>query len=568
MADISIGSTIAGYRIEALAGRGGMGVVYRATQLGLNRPVALKLIASDLAHDPAFRERFKHESEMAAAIDHPNVIPVYEAGEIDGLLFITIRYVDGTDLRALIAREGRLAPARAGDLVAQVAAALDAAHQRGLVHRDVKPANVLIAGSGPSEHVYLTDFGLTKRAAAQGGVTQTGQWVGTLDYVAPEQIEGRPADARADIYSLGGVLFEALTGRVPFPRDSDVAKIYAHLSDPRPAPSQLVGEVPRELDGVVQRALAREPADRYPSAGDLGRAAIAGARGTAVLQPERSVAAGEASPEGATAPAAAPPTVADPGARPTRPLSPSASPTEALPPSAPSTAPAPARRGPPREPAAPPAWASGQRPPERRRSRAPLAIAAVVLALLLGGGAVFAVMGPLSGDGSGTGEENGDDGDDDDRDGDGGSDGDSDDSSGGGGDGGGDDGGDGGGDGGSPVSQEEVEDLLRRYQAAYTAESVSGLAELLAPGLVRRDPPSPVQDRNAALNEYQRQFETLDSPVYTLQNVSVETGSGEAAARADYRVTAANADVATGLIAFHMVEDGGQLLIDEIEISN
>ena len=201
-----------GYRIEAVAGRGGMGVVYRAVQLDLGRPVALKLIASDRAADPDFRERFQRESRMAAAIDHPNVVPVHGAGEQDGQLYLVMRYVRGTDLHALIKREGPLAPERAAAIVAQVASALDAAHAAGLVHRDVKPANVLLGGSGREEHAYLSDFGLTRLLAAETHLTETGQWMGTIDFSAPEQLSGYRIDARADVYSLGCVLHAALSG--------------------------------------------------------------------------------------------------------------------------------------------------------------------------------------------------------------------------------------------------------------------------------------------------------------------------------------------------------------------
>jgi serine/threonine protein kinase len=190
--------------------------------------VALKLLAPDLAHDQGFRARFQQESRLAARIDHPNVIDIYEAGEDGGRLYIEMRWVDGSDLRKEIDGHGRLAPDRATEIVAQVAAALDAAHALGLVHRDVKPANILLGTRQGREHAYLTDFGLTKRVDSAGGLTQTGQWVGTLDYVAPEQIRGEKVDARADVYALGGVLAHALTGHVPFERDSDVAKMWGY----------------------------------------------------------------------------------------------------------------------------------------------------------------------------------------------------------------------------------------------------------------------------------------------------------------------------------------------------
>ena len=267
------GSVVAGYRIEDVAGRGSMGVVYRATQLVLQRPVALKLIATEVAHDASFRERFKRESQLAASIDHPNVIPIYEAGEVDGSLFLAMRYVEGTDLGALVAAEGTLAPARAVGIVAQVAAGLSAAHALGLVHRDVKPANVLIA-AGEDEHVYLADFGLTKHASSAPGLTKSGMFVGTLDYSAPEVIRGEGADPRADVYALGCVLFHCLTGRPPFVRDSEVATMYAHLHDAAPAPSTIAGAA-AVLDAVVAKALAKDAGERYATAAELGRAARA-----------------------------------------------------------------------------------------------------------------------------------------------------------------------------------------------------------------------------------------------------------------------------------------------------
>ena len=197
MSELAVGEVFAGHRLEAVAGRGGMGVVYRARQLSLERTVALKVIAPALMQDPAIRRRFVRESKIAASLDHPNVVPVHYAGEEDGVAYIAMRYVAGEDLRSLVRREGRLAPERAARIVAQVAAALDAAHAAGLVHRDVKPANVLLT---PDDHAYLTDFGLTKHVLSLADATQPGHWVGTLDFVAPEQIRGERVDARADVY--------------------------------------------------------------------------------------------------------------------------------------------------------------------------------------------------------------------------------------------------------------------------------------------------------------------------------------------------------------------------------
>ena len=272
-----------------------MGVVYRALQLDLERLVALKLIAPSLAEDPEFRDRFVRESRAAASIDHPNVIPIYYTGEHDGLLYIAMRYVEGSDLRTVVRAKGRLEPERAARIVAQVGAALDAAHARGLVHRDVKPANVLLGGE---DHAYLTDFGLTKRLqSAAGAPTHAGGWVGTLGYVAPEQIRGGRVDARADVYALGCVLFHALSGGPPYQRERDEATLWAHLNDPPPSVSS-IPEVPEAFDDVLRRALAKEPADRYPSAGDLGRAALLAAGAPATVRPERTVAVGAAAPPG------------------------------------------------------------------------------------------------------------------------------------------------------------------------------------------------------------------------------------------------------------------------------
>jgi len=293
LSSLQPGSILAGYRVEGVIARGGMGVVYRATQLALDRPVALKVIAPEVADDASFRERFQRESRLAASLDHPNVIPVHEAGESEGLLFITMRLVDGVDLGRLVASQGPLSGERAARVLSQVAAALDAAHARGLVHRDVKPANVLVAGA---DHVYLTDFGLVKNVDSASGVTQTGQVVGTVNYSAPEQIAAGPVDARTDVYALGCLAFFVLTGRVPFERDTPVATMYAHTSDPPPS----VGSA--GLDGVLARALAKSPSDRFASAGDFAQALTAALEGRPAEVPERSVAVGPAAPGSADDP--------------------------------------------------------------------------------------------------------------------------------------------------------------------------------------------------------------------------------------------------------------------------
>jgi hypothetical protein len=291
MRELRPGTLFAGHRIEALVGRGGMGVVYRAMQVTLERTVALKVIAPDLLQDERARRRFLQECRLAASIDHPHVIPIYDAGEEDGVPYLAMRYVSGDDGRTLVRREGPLPPGRAAAIVWQVAGALDAAHAAGLVHRDVKPANVLLADD---DHAYLSDFGLTRRVRSMSSGTHRDSWVGTLDYVAPEQIRGGKVDARADVYALGGVLFFLLTADVPFPREDDEAKLWAHLTESPPAASSRVPGVAAEFDHVIGRALAKSPDARYPSAGDLGRAAEAAATGVSVAEPERSVARGAA----------------------------------------------------------------------------------------------------------------------------------------------------------------------------------------------------------------------------------------------------------------------------------
>ncbi|RST13490.1 serine/threonine protein kinase [Streptomyces sp. WAC05374] len=261
-----VGRRIADYRVEDEIGRGGMAVVYRARDLRLDRTVALKLLAPELARNDTFRKRFAHESRVAAAIDHPHIVPVFEAGETEGVLYIAMRYVAGQDLRALLDREGPLPPDKAGRIAAQVASALDAAHAHELVHRDVKPGNILVAPGTDREHpehVYLTDFGLTKKSLSLTGFTSVGQFVGTLDYVAPEQISGRPVDGRCDVYSLGCVVFETLAGVPPFRRDDDMALLWAHQYDP---PPPLTGErpaLPDTVDAIMARALAKTPEERY-----------------------------------------------------------------------------------------------------------------------------------------------------------------------------------------------------------------------------------------------------------------------------------------------------------------
>jgi hypothetical protein len=271
-AEERIGTDLAGYRIERVLGRGGMSVVYLAHDPRLKRNVALKLLAPELAEDDGFRVRFLRESQLAASLDHPNVVPIYEAGEVDGLLYIAMRYVVGTDLKALLRSEGALTPEQALALVAQVASALDAAHERGLVHRDVKPSNVLLTGRPDEEHCYLADFGLST-STSDRSIADARQIVGTIDYVAPEQIRGLEVDGRADVYSLSCLLYECLVGDVPFRRPSDVAVIYAHLEESVPKATERAPKLPAAVDTVLERGTAKLPDERWRTCADLVEAA-------------------------------------------------------------------------------------------------------------------------------------------------------------------------------------------------------------------------------------------------------------------------------------------------------
>lgn len=509
MPELVEGTEFAGCRIEGVVGRGGMGVVYRATQLGLGRPVALKLLAADRAADPEFRARFQREWQMAAAIDHPNIIPVYAAGEERGTLYLVLRYVDGVDLHELLARSGPLTAGRAAAIVAQVGLALDAAHAAGLVHRDVKPGNVLLDG----EHVYLTDFGLTRVAGQSTQITQTGRWMGTVDYASPEQLESRGTDARSDVYALGCVLHAALTGRPPYPRDTVPATMLAHLHDPPPKPS---GDgVPREFDRVMARALAKDAAERFPSAGDLGRAALAAARGEPVTEGERSVARGEAAPNAPTRvldPVTTPvPVTADPGTTPvpvtgaTRRVfaPPAASSSPAGVAGAARTTPVPVR----------------DRPATVRVRGRAKGIAAVAAALLAASGAGLAVAAVV-------------------------------------------------GDGGDPprtgpVSAGEVRAVVGRFAKAYAQEDGAALGRTLTRNVERVLPGGRQRGRSAVVAEYRDQFTSIPITDYELSELDVAGGDvGRAAGR--YLVTRRDADAFGGTIVFGVVRESGRVRIDLI----
>ena len=266
LTDYRAGSQIAYYELAEEIGRGGMAVVYRARDARLDRWVALKVLSPEFARDEAFRQRFIRESRAAAGVDHPNIIPIFDAGEADGVLFIAMRYVSGQDVHSLLHRAGPLPAPRAIGIITQVAAALDAAHECGLVHRDVKPANMLLGGlaeNSTGDHVYLSDFGISKAAHATSSLTLTGQVLGTLNYLAPEQVEGRTVDGRADGYALACAAFEMLAGSPPFRRDENLAVMWAQVSAPPPPLTQHRPDLPPAADRVMAKALAKSPADRY-----------------------------------------------------------------------------------------------------------------------------------------------------------------------------------------------------------------------------------------------------------------------------------------------------------------
>jgi serine/threonine protein kinase/DNA-binding beta-propeller fold protein YncE len=400
------GSRIAGYLLEEEIGRGGMAVVFRAHDERLDRLVALKILAPGLALDDAFRQRFMGESRAAAAVDDPHIIPVFEAGEAGGVLYIAMRFVRGGDVRTLLDQDGPLSPARATEIIFQVASALDAAHARGLVHRDVKPANMLVdTGRDPDRpvHVYLSDFGLSKQSLAPTGLTATGQFLGTLEYIAPEQIEGRPVDGRADQYALACAAFELLSGAPPFSRNEGLAVIYAQLSEPPPPLTGRRAGLPAAIDQVMARAMAKSPAERYLSCRDFAVAM----RDAFGLRPARTGPAARPAPERPPTEIAMP--VAGATAAAEQPSDDSPPPRDAQPsPDSPSQQPPPGSAGPQTEaaglptprstktgitdPAGGQAAATGgyAQPAPRWRSRG--ALAAACVALLVGGGGAVALL--------------------------------------------------------------------------------------------------------------------------------------------------------------------------------
>jgi serine/threonine protein kinase len=303
------GSVVAGYRIDELISRGGMGLVYRATNVALNRIYALKVLAPGLADDEQFRERFKREMRIAASLHHPNIVGIHNAGEHDGMLFFVMDYITGTDLREVLVKDGAMDPSRVLDLLDQFASALDAAHSRGLVHRDVKPANILITVKDGEEHAYLTDFGLAKKYDTASGLTAKGAVVGTVDYMSPEQITGSHTDARTDIYALGCVVYQMLSGKVPYERDNSVATLFAHVYDPPPPLEGETSETYPAFAPVLEKAMAKDPSGRYFSAGDFARDAAAALKGMRYTAAPTIVGTGDATPVVKNAEPTAPPQV-------------------------------------------------------------------------------------------------------------------------------------------------------------------------------------------------------------------------------------------------------------------
>jgi len=277
MADLPPGSLFAGFVVDDLLGRGGMGEVYRATRVADGETVALKLLPAALAGEERYRRRFERESRLAASLSHPHLVPVLDAGEDDGALWMAMTLVEGPDLSSVLAERSTLHPGHAALITAQVAAALDAAAAEGLVHRDVKPGNIFLTTRDQAPHAYLGDFGLSRASDSQSGLTATGIFLGTIAYAAPEQIQAEQVGPATDVYALGAVLYRMLSGGLPFPRDRDVAVAMAHITEPAPRPSAAAPGCPPGLDDVVARAMAKDPLERYDSAGSLGDAAIAAA---------------------------------------------------------------------------------------------------------------------------------------------------------------------------------------------------------------------------------------------------------------------------------------------------
>ncbi len=518
--DLSPGTDLAGYRIEQVIGRGGMGVVYRARDESLNRPVAIKLLNESSASDPELRQRFEQEARLMAALDHPNVIPVYAAGEEDDHLYLVMRYVDGTDLARLLRSQGRLSAEESARIVAQVARALDAAHARGLVHRDIKPANVLLSG----DHVYLSDFGITRLVDQHIRSTDSGNWIGTVDYMSPEHLQGEPTDSLSDVYSLGCLLYTCLTGTPPFHRDSTPATINAQLNERAPKASLTRG-VPKRFDAVLARALAKRPKDRYPSAGRFATAALAAVQGkrparTRQTKPELAEQPTRIAPptqvQEAAVPASDNATTPDPqpaenaGARTPARDRPGASDTRTLIVGRDTRV---DRRPRPADKTTPdPTPATGRLSVARRRA---------LIAALAGFAAVavIVVVILIASSGGGAGAPSG------------------------------------------PLTASEITGVVQRFASDYGNRDTRSLEALLAPGVTRVDPSVTQHGRPAVVREYHQQFTAKPVPEgYVLSNLQVLPGwAGRASG--DYTVTLAGGGKLTGHVTFGLERSHGRVQI-------
>lgn len=507
MSDLPLGSEFAGCRIEAVLGRGGMGVVYRAHEVSLDRDVAIKLINDDLAGEADAHRRFEREARLMASIDHPNVIPVYAAGEEDGHLYLVMRYVDGTDLQALLRAQRRLPASQAARITDHVARALDAAHQRGLVHRDIKPSNVLLSG----DHAYLTDFGITRLVDERTSSTDAGKWVGTFDYMSPEQLRGEPTGPRSDVYSLGCLLYACLAGSPPFHRDTTPATITAQLHEEPPSLAD-AHDVPRQFDEVIRRALAKRPRDRYGSAGQLGAAALAAAQGRR-HGPRRLVRRprpGDAPPPPGPIPL---PFVVDPQVN--EPVGATGERTKAT-----------VVRGdvetriaktavmkPPTEATRRVPGSSAARTAARARPR----LIAAALAVAVGAVAVAVLVIVLS-----TG---------------------------------------GGGRPAGPLTAKQITAAVQSFASDYSRRDIHSLSRLLASDVTRVDPDSVQHGRTAVLDEYRRQFVTKPVPTrYALGPLTVATGwAGRA--EGPYTLTVSGGGTLSGHVVFGLQRTAGRVQV-------
>ncbi len=475
-----------------------MGVVYRARELSLDRPVAIKLINDERAGDADAHRRFEREARLMASIDHPNVIPVYAAGEEDGHLYLVMRYVDGTDLQALLRSEGRLPAQQAARITDQVGRALDAAHRRGLVHRDIKPSNVLLSG----DHAYLTDFGITRLVDERTSSTDAGMWVGTFDYMSPEQLRGEPAGPPSDVYSLGCLLYACLVGTPPFHRDSTAATITAQLHEDPPSVSQVPG-VPKQFDEVIRRALAKRPKDRFGSAGQLGTAALAAGEGRRerpwhFSRRPRQV---ESELRVAESPLVAPASDQKPAQAP--------EPTKAT--VVQGEAETKFAKTMMKMPQTDATWADAEA--GRRSRRRPYAAGAAFALLLVVAALAIAVIHLSTDSGSKvTG----------------------------------------------PLTGSEITGAVQQFATDYSKRDVRSLARLLASDVTRVDPSTVQHGRAAVLKEYQAQFTTKPVPVrYVLSHVNVVPGwAGRA--QAQYTLTVSGGGTLSGHVVFGLQQDGNR----------